>query len=310
MMLLLLAMAAPACASCHASEAASYEKAPMWRSLFPAAQTDHLKNNPELRYANGDYRWEIRREGDRSLYSVTDGKSTIASPILWAFGFGMMGQTYMVNHDGVYYESTVSFYPRIKGLDFTPGHFDRPRRNLDEAFGRRLDPLELRRCFACHSTGGPQPEALGVQCDHCHTGAANHAAKMTPQSSLAGLTSEEESNICGKCHRTWEDVASTGEKGPLTVRFQPYRLTNSKCYDAEDRRIACTACHDPHGTTVRDVSFYDAKCMSCHASGKKCTVAAKDCVSCHMPKIQLPGIHYDFTDHWIRIAKPGDAYPG
>ena len=33
--------------------------------------------------------------------------------------------------------------------------------------------------------------------------------------------------------------------GVANVRFQPYRLISSKCYDAEDSRIRCTACHDP-----------------------------------------------------------------
>jgi formate-dependent nitrite reductase cytochrome c552 subunit len=32
-------------------------------------------------------------------------------------------------------------------------------------------------------------------------------------------------------------------------------------------------------------------------------------VSCHMPKINLPGGHAKFTDHEIRIVRPGDPYP-
>jgi hypothetical protein len=40
-----------------------------------------------------------------------------------------------------------------------------------------------------------------------------------------------------------------------------------------------------------------------------CPVSEKDCVICHMPKYDIPGMHYKFTDHWIRIAKPGEPYP-
>jgi hypothetical protein len=29
-----------------------------------------------------------------------------------------------------------------------------------------------------------------------------------------------------------------------------------------------------------------------------------------MPKIELPGAHYKFTDHRIRIVKPNERYPG
>jgi hypothetical protein len=28
-----------------------------------------------------------------------------------------------------------------------------------------------------------------------------------------------------------------------------------------------------------------------------------------MPKVDLPGSHFKFTDHRIRIAKPGEQYP-
>jgi hypothetical protein len=32
-------------------------------------------------------------------------------------------------------------------------------------------------------------------------------------------------------------------------------------------------------------------------------------VSCHMPKVDVPEMHYAFTDHWIRIVRPGETYP-
>jgi hypothetical protein len=32
-------------------------------------------------------------------------------------------------------------------------------------------------------------------------------------------------------------------------------------------------------------------------------------VSCHMPKIYVPVMHYNFTDHRIRIARGNDPYP-
>jgi hypothetical protein len=28
-----------------------------------------------------------------------------------------------------------------------------------------------------------------------------------------------------------------------------------------------------------------------------------------MPKVELPGMHARFTDHWIRIARPNDPVP-
>jgi len=108
--------------------------------------------------------------------------------------------------------------------------------------------------------------------------------------------------------------------GSVNVRFQPYRLENSKCWDPTDQRIACIACHDPHQELVRQTSAYDVKCLACHVNapqakptsshpGPVCPVARQNCASCHMPKVDLPGAHHAFTDHDIRIVRAGAPYP-
>jgi hypothetical protein len=125
------------------------------------------------------------------------------------------------------------------------------------------------------------------------------------------------SDFCGQCHRTWSQIAAGGPRGIQNVRFQPYRLANSKCYDATDRRIRCTACHDPHRDLETSAGAYDAKCAACHsaaarrtkASARLCRVGVRDCATCHMPRLDLPGAHRKFTDHRIRIAKAGEPYP-
>jgi hypothetical protein len=136
--------------------------------------------------------------------------------------------------------------------------------------------------------------------------------KLARMERLRDLSSEDISNFCGQCHRTWADVAG-GSQGISDLRFQPYRLANSKCYDPDDARISCLACHDPHQEIVRKAAIYDTKCQVCHAGGKpearSCKVANSGCVACHMPKIELPGSHYSFTDHQIRVAKAGAPYP-
>jgi hypothetical protein len=60
--------------------------------------------------------------------------------------------------------------------------------------------------------------------------------------------------------------------------------------------------------------------LSCHAAsvpatvqrdhpGAACTVSTKSCVTCHMPSVELPSMHAPFTDHRIRIVRPGAPYP-
>jgi hypothetical protein len=137
---------------------------------------------------------------------------------------------------------------------------------------------------------------------------------------LGSLSTEQVSDFCGECHRSWSEIASQGPRGIMNVRFQPYRLTLSKCYDAEDRRIRCTACHNPHGGLETSARAYDSKCQACHSGvpGKTaaagaaiptCRIAKQDCVTCHMPALDLPGAHKKFTDHRIRIVKAGEKYP-
>ena len=102
--------------------------------------------------------------------------------------------------------------------------------------------------------------------------------------------------------------------GIANIRFQPYRLAGSKCYDVDDARINCLACHDPHREVNANLLDYDAKCSACHGGGKAgaktCPVAKQGCVTCHMPKLELPGAHFKFTDHRIRIVKPHQPFPG
>jgi hypothetical protein len=321
------AASAQECELCHRREAEAAASSPMTHALQPARASDFLKNNPDLSFRSGNFSYTIRREGDQTLYSVTDGAASISAPIEWAFGAGIVGQTYLYRRDGAYYEAEVSFYPELKGLDWTPGHAAKLRRNLEEAAGRKIDPAEARRCFGCHSTGAvwSEPSVLesltpGVHCAQCHTGAAQHVAAVrrgdaarAAMPKLAAMETEELANLCGKCHPSWADIAANGPRGVLNVRFQFYRLTNSRCYDAADTRIACTACHDPHGRLAQDSSFYDSKCQQCHlaanARAKLCPVSNQDCITCHMPKVEAPGLHYQFTDHQIRIARAGDKYP-
>jgi hypothetical protein len=128
------------------------------------------------------------------------------------------------------------------------------------------------------------------------------------------MTAEQAANFCGQCHRTWAEIAMQPNPSIANIRFQPYRLTGSKCYDPDDVRISCLACHDPHQEVSSQTAGYDSKCQACHggakAGAKACRVAKKECVTCHMPKLELPGAHHKFSDHRIRVVKPNEAYPG
>ena len=59
-----------------------------------------------------------------------------------------------------------------------------------------------------------------------------------------------------------------GNPSIANIRFQPYRLTGSKCYDPDDARISCLACHNPHhdvGAAARELR---REMPGCHRRGK------------------------------------------
>ena len=323
------AFAAPpdqVCDECHRDVVSHFRATPMAKALEPVAQSGILQNHPDLKFQDGAYQWQIVREGDRSLMTVATSTETVSVPLEWAFGLGKAGQTYVFERNGAFYESRVSFYNALNGLDFTMGAQQIKPKTIEEAAGRRMDAIGARECFGCHSTGAVTGTQLhletivpGVGCFSCHGSADRHVAAVrvgdvaaAKMPRLASLTAEEMAEMCGRCHRTWSQIALNGPRGVLNVRFQPYRLTNSKCWDTNDARIACAACHDPHGTLETGAAHYDARCSACHSAAahtKTCRVGRSNCASCHMPKIELPGSHARFTDHQIRIVRAGEAYP-
>src|ERR1051326_1765413 len=164
-----------ACGECHKKHFAAHGQTGMAEAMEPVASSKVLSRNPKLSMTVGPYSYEIKRDGKQSVYSVTDGKDTLSFPIVYAFGQGKMGQTYMLERDGKYYESLVSFYSQTKALDFTIGAPRGIPKSLNDAAGRLLTNNEVASCFSCHSTGavfgGSQLRldqlTHGVRCEAC-----------------------------------------------------------------------------------------------------------------------------------------------
>lgn len=313
------------CAPCHRAKYETQIRTSMALAMQRVSQSKILSEHKDLVFRNGSYLYRIERHGDTSTYTVSQGSKSLSIPIVYVFGRGDAGQTYVLESGGALYESRVSFYKALNGLDWTMGDAVEKPLNLQDAAGRLLSQFDVRACFGCHGTGAVDGASIrlnrltpGVTCEHCHGSAVAHVngflqGKPVKMKSLSSLSTEQMATFCGQCHRTWAEIAKRGRFGVTDVRFQPYRLVNSQCYDPNDPRIRCVACHDPHGEVSTNEKGYDAKCLACHAGGKpgarRCTVAEENCVSCHMPKIEIPGSHFRFADHEIRIVKPGGRYP-
>ena len=320
---------AAACAPCHPAQSASQPSTSMAHTAMDVARSEVLRGAQRLTFAGGGYSYEIVTNDRRTLYTVTNGTRVSSAPLTWAFGVGSVGQSFLFNRDGAFYEARVSYYESLKGLAFTPGRAVDAPRDLDEAMARRVNETEARRCFACHTTASttdnrfdPSKAVPGITCEACHGPGRRHVDAMKQRQRVGGLapmlnparlTPDESVDFCGSCHATFWDVALEGARGIAALRSQPYRLQSSRCWIAGDARLTCVACHDPHKPLVTEARKYDDRCLSCHVTsggeptterpGRSCPTGKSECTGCHMPKYDVPDMRHEFTDHLIRLPK-------
>ncbi len=319
------------CVRCHSGIAALQHSTPMYHASVRAAQSEILINHDLLKFKEGGFSTSVTTSPGSVAFSVNDGVDQASMPATWAMGF-KKGQTYVLEKDGIYFESRLNFFTKLDSLDIAPGQSRDLPEGLESALGRKLGIDEAARCFRCHTTAAvtskvfnSERAAPGVTCEACHGPGAAHVASMTGHDleeataimNPTDLSPSDSVDFCGACHSTWADVVETNRRiGLAEIRFQPYRLEQSRCWGISgDRRITCIACHNPHQPLVRDPSAYDSKCLACHAvsAGPRgahmaksvCKVATSNCVTCHMPKYELPEMHSVFTDHDIRVVSVG-----
>ncbi len=209
---------AATCATCHEEQALPQPATPMAHAMELPSHNDVLAAHPSLTYRKDGYSYSVVTKNGRSTYVVSDGTKTVSIPIVWAMG--AQAQTWVLERNGNLYESRVSYYPSIHALEITTGDEHMTPKNIEEAIGRPIGMDEAKACFNCHSTNALHDHQLdlkavhpGLACERCHLGAQAHAAGMLSGSasapippSLGKLQSEDISNFCGQCHRSWETV--------------------------------------------------------------------------------------------------------
>jgi Cytochrome c554 and c-prime len=330
-----------ACARCHAAKAAAQKETPMARAAMSASLSDILHAHPLMVFGPGKFQYRVETGTNQSRYSVSGEGQSLSFPFLWAFGTGRVGQSYLFKKQPAadFFESRVTYFESLGTLGFTPSRALLSPSGVEEAMDRPVPQAEVMRCFSCHTTasniGGQFDEAHlvpGVMCEACHGPGAGHVQAMRSRTAgtsretklaifnSADLDPPDAVDFCGACHGTWWDVKLAGVKGVSTARSAPYRLVTSKCWGKGDARLTCTACHDPHEQLQTEAAAYDKACLNCHANSPGpskaanqaepgCPVATKRCTSCHMVKVYVPEMNDNFTDHRIRIAKAGEAFP-
>jgi hypothetical protein len=83
-------------------------------TLVHAADADVLHAHAELVFRNGKDVYKIKTDGGKPEFTVTDGDRTLSAPLLWAFGTGKVGQSYLFQRDVKYFESRVTYFGTLK----------------------------------------------------------------------------------------------------------------------------------------------------------------------------------------------------
>src|SRR5260370_3334902 len=141
------------CFTCHPVQSTPHAATGMANALQPAATAPILKVHAKLGFRQDPYTYSIERKGDDSIYRFSNARSQLQANIRWAFGLGTAGQTYLLERDGHWYESRVSYYKQIDNLDLTVGARPDVPSSQNEAIGRELSKKGAEECFHCHATG-------------------------------------------------------------------------------------------------------------------------------------------------------------
>jgi tetratricopeptide (TPR) repeat protein len=281
----------------------------------------------------------LARQGQRIEVQTKAGDRVFQMVVAYAFGtprryLTMIGRDEQQNYRAL----RLSSYQTATGVGWgrTSGDVGRGEA-IDDVRGQKIELRDgVVRCLYCHVTqsrdyrdpppeGGPGPEARdpGIGCERCHGPVGNHVQAIEadfPDRAIINVASAPaETSIasCAECHIVGSrSVIESAPEDPTFARSPGLTLTFSRCYTSSSGGMTCLTCHDPHREAEHSASFYEAKCLTCHARPAEAPVAkpagrratcpvspAQDCLGCHMPKVPFPDLHTSLTDHSIRVRK-------
>lgn len=329
------------CAECHG---ANYKAEQSSRHATTIGSGDALKavplpNGPVSDPAEAGVVHRFSRDGSTINVASTVGDETFRGVVAYALGSGHHGQTFLTRDAKAkgYRSLRISYYTGGNHWDITSGfdpHPDAPDRFL----GELMVPSSFRACLHCHMTRfrsedvaqGPEAADRGLGCERCHGPGERHIKAVEagfPQLAIGrpkAATPAKRMQLCAPCHGADGTIPPSD---PRFIRFQSTTLPYSRCYTETGGKLDCVTCHDPHKNVETSPAYYEARCLSCHGPGApsghdpairvdavaavRCKVNPKDgCLNCHMPKSDNVIPFTSFTDHHIRVHKPGDKVAG
>src|SRR5579871_6287355 len=135
-----------ACARCHGSKVDSQKRTPMARAAMSASLSDILHAQPLMVFKPGEFQYRIETGPSKSNYSVSHGSQSLSSPLLWAFGTGLVGQSYLFKRQSEdFFEARATYFSALGTLGFTPSRELLSPLNIEEAMDRPVDKAEVIR---------------------------------------------------------------------------------------------------------------------------------------------------------------------
>lgn len=284
------------CAECHAEIAEQYARHPMGRSLaridteWLGATSDDEKRGS---FVAGIYEYHSAVADGQLIHGralVGEGRGTDSvreeHPIAFVVGSGQRGRSYVVNHEGRFLMSPLTWYPQKGNWDLSPGY-----EHNDLGFGRPV----LEDCLYCHSNrahlvahqknqyAASPFSGHAIGCQRCHGPGELHVRSHREGRAVAGEYDRTIANpahlepslreaVCQQCHLSGsarvlaegkdgydfrpgmplEDVISTYVLNPSRAATanhfvgQVEQMYSSRCFTESEGRLGCISCHDPH----------------------------------------------------------------
>ncbi|MBS0202860.1 MAG: hypothetical protein JSS49_08180 [Planctomycetes bacterium] len=302
-----------ACRDCHSEIWEKYQSHPMAKSFAKVEHASPIEDyTKQLSFAppgNRRYRVEVSADGIRHHEIMVDSAGEViydqSFPVAYVLGSGKRGRGYVIDHDGLLFKSSISWYSDTRKWGLSPDYL--PESHM--RFERRV----TGGCLTCHSglpnftRGEPDrfkvpaflEEAIG--CERCHGPGREHVALQNSGESAHDpivnprrLDMDRREAICAQCHLRGETrILRTGRTphdfrpgerlednwivfvkshGPGITRSgraatQAEHMVSSTCFQRSEGRMGCTSCHDPHSLPETAVKdeYFRQKCLTCHA---------------------------------------------
>jgi tetratricopeptide (TPR) repeat protein len=311
------------CGECHAAEAATYAEHPMGRSVSPAIQRVAEQHEAASSFKASGLFYAVQHKGERIWHLEATGEkanptqpvASLRAEIAYAIGSGQQGQSFLVNRDGRYYQSPISWYVRNQAWDLSPG-FEKHNQH----FGRVI----TQECLFCHCNEAHveadtinhfEPKSAHLEpvgCERCHGPGELHVAAHENGNVGNGvdrtivnprhLTPQLREAVCEQCHLQGE--ARIVHEGTSLWDFRPglpldqfvsvfvppatgmgsrkavshvEQMHQSRCFQADDGKMGCISCHDPHVLPPKRerVAWYRSRCLQCHTE-KSCRLSQEE----------------------------------